>query len=188
MNSSSHWKKNIYSVGQLFNDYSWTMFLAPHILIRSWMIHFFLFMNGSSTQCRKQSIMWENILMIVHEWCFYLRSWTSTFNPFMNGSFLPVHEWFIIVFDKILMIIHKLPWIRHSWTGIGTCSLAWLLPYLIIPACSWARDLLSGSWGLRLLWSRWHQKPQFLFGPAMFTGSFPTENCLFFCIIYVKKS
>ena len=115
-------KKTIYSVRQLFIDYSGTMFLAPHILIPSWMIHFFLFMNGLSTQCRKQSIMWENIWMIVHEWCFYLRSWTSTFNPFMNGSFLPVHEWFIIVFDKILMIIHKLPWIRHSWTGIGTCS------------------------------------------------------------------
>ena len=68
--------------------------LPVHEQYKSWMIHFFLFMNGLSTQCRKQSIMWENILMIVHEWCFYLRSWTSTFNPFMNGSFLPVHEWF----------------------------------------------------------------------------------------------
>ena len=109
-----YWKKPIYSVGQLFNDYSCTMFLSPNILICSWTIHFFLFMNGSSTQCRKQSIMWEKILMIVHEWCFYLGSWTSTFNPFMNGSFLPFHEWFIIVFDKILMIMHKFPWIWLS--------------------------------------------------------------------------
>ena len=60
--------------------------------------------------------MWENILMMVHEWCFYPCSWMSTLNLFMNGSFISVHKWLIKSRNEIIV------WDIISWLFMNNVS------------------------------------------------------------------